>query len=158
MRPRTVARERASVRGFMLLDMVLALTVLLLLFAIAWPFLGSHTTSTQQAATALDIATLLRMDRALASKTGVATGTRIDLNQRILVGSNGRQIAIPADLTLEVLTGAACRHSASQFVIAFLPDGSSCGGIVSLAKNNRTYAVRFNWLTGLIDVVESTKS
>jgi general secretion pathway protein H len=142
----------------MLLDMVLALTVLLLLFAIVWPFLGRNTTTTQQAATALDIATLLRMDRASASRTGVATGTRINLNQRVLTGSDGRQILVPADLALEVLTGTTCRRTASEFVIAFLPDGSSCGGIISLAKNNRSYAVRFNWLTGLIDVVETTKS
>jgi general secretion pathway protein H len=56
------------------------------------------------------------------------------------------------------LTGTGCRRSASEFVIAFSPDGTSCGGIVSLVKNNRAYAVRFNWMTGLIDVVETTRS
>jgi general secretion pathway protein H len=142
----------------MLLDMVLALTIVLLLFSIAWPLIGRNTTSTQQAAMALDIATMLRMDRSLASRTGVATGTRIALNQRLFVGSTGQQIVIPNDVALEVFTGTACRRSVSEFVIAFRPDGTSCGGIISLAKNNRTYAVRFNWFTGLIDVVQTTKS
>jgi general secretion pathway protein H len=158
VRERNSPAKRHSKSGFMLLDMVLALTIMLLLFAIVWPFLGRNTSSAQQAATALDIATLLRVDRATAGKSGVATGTRIDLNRRILVGANGRQILVPADLTLNVLTGTNCRRSASEFIIAFLPDGSSCGGIISLEKNNLSYAVRFNWLTGLIDVVQTTKS
>src|SRR5271163_1873043 len=118
-------RVQTSSSGFMLLDMALALTVLLLLFTIAWPFLGRNTSKTQQAATALDIATLLRMDRTLASKNGVATGTRINVTQRVLVGSNGQQVVVPADLALEVLTGTSCRRTASEFIVAFLPDGSS---------------------------------
>lgn len=138
--------------------MILALTVLLLLFAVVWPFLGRNTTSSQQAATALDIATLLRMDRTAASKAGSTRSTRIYLNQRVLVGSNGRQIVIPNDLGLEVTTGTSCRRTANEFMIVFLPDGKSCGGVITLEKNHRSYAVRFNWLTGLIDVVETTKS
>jgi general secretion pathway protein H len=137
--------------------MVLALTILLLLSAIVWPLLGRNTTSTQQAATALDIATLLRMDRAAAARTGLSTGTRIDLDRRILIGSNGRQIAIPNDVSLEVMTGSTCRRTAREFVVSFAPDGGSCGGVISLKKINRTYAVRFNWLTGLIDVVNGAK-
>ena len=59
---------------------------------------------------------------------------------------------------VEVNALVAAMGDAPSSVIAFLPDGSSCGGIISLEKNNLNYAVRFNWLTGLIDVVQTTKS
>lgn len=144
--------------GFLLLDMVLALTILLLLFAIIWPTFGGGTTSLQESATVLNIASLLRGDRALASRTGVSTGTRVDLDRRLLTASNGRTVEIPNDVSLEVRTGASCMASARHFVIVFAPDGSSCGGMIVLTKGGRSYAVRFNWLSGMIDVVNASKT
>src|SRR5215467_1110152 len=142
-------------RGILLLDMALALAILLLLFAIIWPTFGNGSTSLQQSATALNIATLLRSDRTAASRTGVPTGTSIDLDRRTLTSANGRSIEVPADIALEVTTGTACMTSVHQFVIAFAPDGSSCGGIIVLKKRGLSYAVRFNWLSGMIDVVHT---
>lgn len=144
--------------GFLLLDMALALTILLLLFAIVWPTFGGGTTSLQESATALNIATLLRGDRTSASRTGVPTGTRIDLDRRMLTSANGRTVEVPADIALEVTTGTACMTSARRFVIVFSPDGSSCGGMIVLKKGGLSYAVRFNWLSGMIDVVHASRT
>jgi len=138
--------------------MALALTILLLLLAIIWPIFGGGTTTIQQSAAALDIATLLRTDRTSASRLGIATHTRIDLARRTVTGADGRRIDIPSDVTLEVITGVACMKSARQFDIVFQPDGSSCGGVITLKKGRRTYAVRFNWLSGMIDVLDSSKA
>jgi general secretion pathway protein H len=145
-------------QGILLLDMALALAILLLLFAIIWPTFGNGSTNLQQSATALNIATLLRSDRTTASRTGVPTGTSIDLDRRTLTSATGRSIKIPADIALEVTTGTACMTSVHQFVIAFAPDGSSCGGIIVLKKRSLSYAVRFNWLSGMIDVVHTPKT
>jgi len=144
--------------GFLLLDMALALTILLLLFAIIWPTFGSGTTSLQESATALDVATLLRSDRTAASRIGRSVATRIDLDRRILISSSGRWVEIPADMTLEVTTGTACMTSVRRFTIVFSPDGSSCGGVIVLKKGGLSYAVRFNWLSGMIDVVRASKT
>ena len=149
------SRSARGSGGFLLLDMALALTILLLLFAIIWPTFGNGTSSLQESATALDIATLLRGDRTSATRTGVPTAIRIDLDRRRLTASSGRHVDVPADVTLEVTTGTACMTSARQFVIAFSPDGSSCGGMIVLKKGGLAYAVRFNWLSGMIDVVTS---
>jgi general secretion pathway protein H len=54
-----------------------------------------------------------------------------------------------------VTTGAACIKGASEFVVVFAPDGTSCGGVIVFKRNGRAYAVRFNWLSGMIDVVRS---
>ena len=144
--------------GFMLLDMVLALTIMLLLAAIIWPSFGSGTTALWESATALDIATLLRGDRTLASKTGVPTATRIDLDNRMLISARGRSVQVPADVDLEVATGRSCMTSWHRFVIVFAPDGTSCGGTITLRKGGASYVVRINWLSGMIDVVHPSRS
>jgi general secretion pathway protein H len=155
-RARAGAGERSG--GFLLLDMALALTIMLLLFAIIWPTLGGGTTNLQESALALDIATLLRHDRTIASQTGVPGSTRIDLNHRTLTSADRRHVEIPSDIDLRVTTGAACMASGRLFIIVFAPDGSSCGGVIVLKKRGHGYAVRFNWLTGMIDVVRSSST
>jgi len=155
-RSRSNADHRSS--GYLLLDMALALTILLILFAIIWPTFGGGTTSLQESATALDIATLLRHDRTSARRTGSPTGTRIDLDRRILTSADGRRVEVPSDINLEVTTGGACMTSARQFVIVFSADGSSCGGVIVLKKGAMSYAIRFNWLSGMIDIVHASKT
>jgi general secretion pathway protein H len=137
----------------MLLDLALALTVVLLVFAIVWPAISRGTSPAQHAATALDIATLLRVDRSSASRDGVMKGTRIDLVRRMVTGTSGRQVRVPADLAMEVTTTTPCSEGVQQFVIQFAPDGSSCGGLLILKKGDSTLAIRIHWLSGMIDVV-----
>jgi general secretion pathway protein H len=144
--------------GFMLLDLALALTVLLLMFAVVWPLVGSRTNSAQQAATALDIALLLRADRTAATRDGIPTGTRIDLARRVITGAGGRQVRVPSDVAMDLTTGTQCIEGARRFVILFAPDGSSCGGVLTLRRGNLTYAVRINWLSGMIDVLNVPKA
>ena len=153
-----IATARRRSGGFLLLDMALALTILLLLVAIIWPSFGSGTTVLQESATALDIATLLRGDRTAATRTGVPTGTRIDLDTRILTSANGRSVQVPADVGLEVATGAACITSRHRFLVVFSPDGTSCGGAIILRKGGASYTIRMNWLSGMIDVVYTSRS
>ena len=139
--------------GFLLLDMALALTILLLLYAIVWPTLGRGTTSLRQSALALEIANVLRSDRTTAGLVGSPISTHIDFNQRVVVGAGGRRVQIPDDIAVEVATGRGCAVAARQYVIVFSPDGGSCGGVIVLRKGSMAYAVRFDWLSGMIDVV-----
>ena len=149
------AKIGAGSRGILLLDMALALAILLLLFAIVWPTLGRSTTSLRQSAMALEIATVLRSDRTTAGIIGRPTSTRIDLNNRAVTGANGRRVEIADDIALDVVTGRGCSVAARQFVIVFSPDGSSCGGAIVLRKGRVAYVVRFNRLSGMIDIVRS---
>jgi len=134
---------------------VLALTILLLMAAVIWPMVGQGTSQTQQAATALDIATLLRVDRAAASRNGRPTGTLIDLGERAVIGATGRRVRVPIDLAIEVTTSPQCIEGPQRFLIVFAPDGSSCGGVVKLKKERQIYAIHINWLTGVIDVANA---
>jgi general secretion pathway protein H len=152
------ADPRSASRGYMLLDLALAVTVLLLLFAVVWPFVGQGTSKAQQAAVALDIATLLRVDRSLASGKGVSMATRFDLARRTVTGATGRRIDVPGDLAMTVTTGAACMQGTQRFAISFAPDGTSCGGVVALSKGTEAHAIRINWLSGAIDVVNGPRA
>jgi general secretion pathway protein H len=141
----------------MLLDLMLALTILLLLFAIVWSSPNRGSSAAQQAATALDIASVLRLDRSLATRDGVRTGTRIDLAQRTITGATGRRVTVPDDIAIEVTTASPCIEGGRRFVILFAPDGSSCGGVVVLKRGDKGFAIRINWLSGMIDVVSLPK-
>ena len=112
----------------------------------------------EQAATALDIATLLRIDRAAASRDGRPTGTRIDLGERTVIGATGRRVRVPIDLAIEVTTSPLCIEGPRRFLIVFAPDGSSCGGVVNLKKDRQIYAIHINWLTGMINVANVPKA
>ena len=142
----------------MLLELVLALTIVLLMFAIAWPLAMRGTGPAQHSATALDIATLLRIDRSAAAKGGTSRGTRIDLARRTVTGANGRQVTVPEDIGIEVTTTANCIEGVQRFLIQFAPDGSSCGGFVVLRRGEQAVAIRINWLSGMIDVISLPKT
>lgn len=137
--------------GYMLLDLALALTIVLLLFAVAWPVAGPGTSHARQAALALDIATMLRRDRSLASNQSQPRGTRFDLARRTVTSAAGRHIHVPRDVAMTITTGAPCMEGAQRFVILFAADGTSCGGVVTLSKGVRTYSIKINWLSGMVD-------
>jgi general secretion pathway protein H len=140
----------------MLLDVVLALTIVLLVYAVAWPMLGRGASSVEHAAIALDIATLLRADRGAAAERGAAAGTLLDLDRRTVTGASGRRVSVPDSIGMAVTTGVQCIAGARRFAIVFAPDGTSCGGVIVLSKGTQSYSIRINWLSGMVDVVHAS--
>lgn len=150
--------ERAAGSGgFMLLDMVLALTILLLLFAVVWPTFGRGTSRIFESATVLDMVTLLRSDRTAAMLTGVPKGSLIDVGRRTVTGTTGRTVSVPADMSFDVNVGKQCVKGARQVILVFAPDGTSCGGFITLRRARSVFTVRINWHSGMIDVVHAPK-
>ena len=139
--------------GFALLDLLLALLVLSLLMLVALPALVPGTSPSRQEAYAAEVAGLLKSDRAAAAQSGAVVGTLIDVAQRrIVAGSRPRSIQLPSDLALDVTSSAGCGRERGSFVIAFEADGRSCGAVIKLAKGDRSWRIRVNWLTGFVDV------
>src|SRR5262249_26202019 len=134
-------------RGFVLLDMALALTLLLILFAVVWPTLGRGTSKARLAATTLDIVNLLRSDRSAAALEGLAKASRIDLEHRTITNAAGRVVAVPEDVRMEIAAGSSCARGNRLFVIVFAPDGSSCGSSLQLKKGSSIFVIRVNWLS-----------
>ena len=153
-----MAPVRDARGGFLLLDVALALAIVLLAAAIVWPAIPRGTTSAGLAATVMDVATLLRADRTGALRDGRRVGTVIDLDGRTVQDAGGRTVTVPRDLAFELVTATACALGDQRYQITFNPDGSSCGGVVRLAKSGRSFRIRINWLTGWIDVVGPEQS
>lgn len=138
----------------MLLDIVLALAVTALLAAIVWPIIPRGTSAARHAGYAMEVAALLKNDRAAAARQMQEVATRVDIGRRLVASGSGRRvIELPRDLTLDVLTSDICAAGEGQFKIAFAADGRACGTVLRLAKGDRDWKVRINWLTGFIDVV-----
>lgn len=139
--------------GFALLDLLLALSVLALLMLVALPAVRPGTSSVRQEAYAAEIAAVLKSDRAAAAQSGKSVGTQIDVHQRwIAAGARRREVQLPADLALDVTSSESCGREQGRFVIAFEADGRSCGAVIKIAKGDRTWRIRVNWLTGYVDV------
>jgi general secretion pathway protein H len=147
------ARER---RGFILLDLVLALAVFGLIVLVAWPLIAPGTSAARHAAYALEIAALLKDDRTAAARLQTSVVTRIDVfERRVSSGASARAVVLPGDLALDVLASQICSLGSGRFAIAFAADGRSCGAVIRIAKGERDWRVRINWLSGQIDVVAS---
>ena len=144
----------ADIGGFAMLDLLIALSVLALLMLVALPALVPGTSPGRQEAYAAEIAALLKSDRAAAAQTGRLVGTRIDVALRRIAAGGGRQreVVLPADLVLDVTSGKSCGRDRESFVIAFEADGRSCGAVIKVAKGERAWRIRVNWLTGYVDV------
>jgi general secretion pathway protein H len=149
----------SSQSGIILLDIVIAMAVLGLLVFLVMPTLPRHTTASRLEGYAAEVAAMLKTDRSAAARSGREVATRVDIAaRRIVSGASGRAIALPADVTLDLIASDSCRTPAGQFAVVFAADGRSCGAVVSLAKDGRTWRIRINWLTGFIDVVAPERS
>jgi general secretion pathway protein H len=146
-------RRPGQVQGFALLDLLLAMLVLSLLMLVALPALVPGTSPNRHEAYAAEIAALLISDRAAAAQSGRPTGTSIDVDRRrIAAGGRQRALQLPADLALDVTSSEGCGRQRGAFLISFEADGRSCGAVIRLAKGDRAWRIRVNWLTGYIDV------
>lgn len=137
----------------MLLDVVLALSIILMVAAIAWPAMPSGGNRALLAATAMSVASELRADRVRAGREGRPAATTIDVVERSVTGASGRRVALARGVGISVVAGDSCRADAARFRIEFRPDGSSCGAVVRVAAGGRQFRVRVNWLTGWVDVI-----
>jgi general secretion pathway protein H len=136
----------------MALDLVLAMALIALAAAVAWPLVARGTGAPRLNALVTEMATLLRQDRTRALRTGREVVAILDLGRRTLASGGAGTIAVPADVGLEVLSSGLCTVSARRFAILFRPDGTSCGAVVRIGREATRYTLRVNWLTGAIGV------
>ena len=137
-----------------LLDVALAMAVLALIVMLVLPSLPRGTTAARQGAYAVEVAALLKADRTAAARAGREVATRVDVaGRRITSGATAHAIVLPTDLTLDVIASDLCTLQPGLFAIVFAPDGRSCGAVIRIAKDERDWRIRVNWLTGFVDVV-----
>jgi general secretion pathway protein H len=145
--------NKASERGFTLLEMVCVIAIVAMLAAVLMPFWTRHTSRSRLQAYALEAATLLKADRNAAIRSGADVSTLIDAPSRaIRSGATAQTLRIPDDVRFDALLPQTCRRRAALSTISFFADGMSCGGAIALTRLGSSYEIRVNWLTGRIEI------
>jgi general secretion pathway protein H len=146
--------NRASERGFTLLEMVCVLALIAMMAAVLLPFIPHQTSRSRLQAYALQAAAMLKEDRNAAIRRGIGVATLVDTGGRLMrSGATADLIRIPDDVRFEALLPRTCNRRESLSTISFFASGMSCGGTIELTRLDAGYEVRVNWLTGRVEIV-----
>ena len=145
-------RPGRDAEGFTLLEFLAALILLATAFAVALPALDAGTVSEIRAA-ARTVAAGLRQTRERAIAGNRAAAMQVDVEGR-RIALDDRTHRLPRRVRIALVTARGERIDAARGAIRFFPDGSSTGGRVTLARDNRTILVDVDWLTGRVSTRE----
>jgi general secretion pathway protein H len=154
LRPEARSHPRAGTAGFTLLELIVTLAVLGLALVLITGYRAPWSSALGLRGTAAELASGLRLARSQAILGNQPVALDLDLaGHRYRVGA-GRPHALPANLSIELLTVAGENRGRTEGDIRFNPDGSSTGGRISLAEGPRRVAVGVDWLTGRVTVAD----
>jgi general secretion pathway protein H len=132
--------------GFTLIEVIAVMLIIVLVASLAVTMMPGTGRAGLKAVT-LQTASLLRRERLGAILTGRDREVSLDGERRILVGDGGDIVALPRDITLDLL-GVDALWSGRQAVVRFHPDGASTGAVMKLSREKAEYEIRVNWFTG----------
>jgi general secretion pathway protein H len=136
--------------GYTLIEMVAVMAIVALVASL----IITATPGTGRAglkAVTLQIAALFRRERMRAIVNRDATGVALDGERRLLIGDGGEALALPKDVTIDLL-GAGAGASDQLAIVRFEPDGESSGAVLRLSREQAGYEIRVNWYTGGVAV------
>lgn len=145
-------------QGFSLLELVVALTVAALLFAIVAPTGLGRRERAELASNAGAVAAALRATRSEAILADKPADFVVDVDKALYrVGGRApaRQLVGAPKITLYTTTDETLSKAVGA--IRFYPDGSSTGGGIALSRDGRRYDVLVDWLTGEVSVHEQAE-
>jgi general secretion pathway protein H len=140
--------DRAA--GFTLIEVMAVMLIIALVASLAVTIMPGTGRAGLKAVT-LQTASLLRRERLGAILTGRDREVSLDSDRRILVGDGGDIVALPRDVTFDIL-GIDAFWSGRQAVVRFHPDGASTGAVLILSREKAEYEIRVNWYTGGVTV------
>jgi len=144
--------------GFTLIEIVCVLAIVSLLAALALPMFPRATPRARLEGYALQIAAMLKGDRAAAMRGGKQVSTTFDAaGLAVRSGWSDERLALPADVGFNALVAKTCAGKRAGASIDFFPTGMSCGGAVDIWRGGMGYEVRVNWLTGGVEIVPIVK-
>lgn len=141
--------------GFTLIELLVVMLVMGVLLSLApaafhrvMPGLGLQ-------AAAREVAATLREARGLAIRDNREAAVVVDTEAKAygLDGAEGLQ-ALDSAFGVTLVAAASEQVDDAAARIRFFPDGTSTGGRVTLERNERTYHVVVDWLTGKVELVQ----
>lgn len=96
----------------------------------------------------------LRLARETAIRTGTDTALVVDVEERRLELPGFRTVSLPHRLRIGLNAASREQIDEQRGAIRFFPDGSSTGGVITLARGDTQgdsgFQVGVNWLTGRV--------
>lgn len=140
--------------GFTLLEVLIVLTILAAMTAIAAPVLYRHVARVDVEAAARTLASDLRWLRQRSIATQEETSLVLDLERkRYLRSIDNKERKLPAAV---IIGFKADRTSQSERLgvatVRFFPDGTATGAEISLSHGQRSYSVRVSWPFGKVTI------
>jgi general secretion pathway protein H len=151
---RSPRSARAPGLGFTLVELLVVLALAALLMTAVPPLFSAAFPGIELKAAARRTMASLRLARETAIRTGTDTALVVDVEARRLELSGFRTVLLPHRLRIGLNVATREQIDEKRGAIRFFPDGSSTGGVITLARGDSQgdsgFQVGVNWLTGRV--------
>lgn len=145
------AAARRARRGVVLLDLVLALAIIAIAAYVLMPVPSASLSQREVKAEAVRAAAVFRQGRTTAIRDGVTVDIVVDAMANEIEGV-GEMLSLRDGIRLVWTTSSQCPLDRGRRVLRFLPDGRSCGAVLSMTGAGHEERLRVDWLTGRVDI------
>ena len=148
----------ATPNGFTLVELLVVLIVIGLLVALAPISMHRAIPGLELRTTTRELAAALRNTRGTAIRDNREMALTLDVEAGWyrLDGRRGEQ-EIPGDIELKLLTATSELEGEGAGRIRFFPDGTSTGGQITLARDDDTYYILIDWLSGRVEITDKVE-
>jgi general secretion pathway protein H len=143
--------------GFTLLELLVVMVIIALLMALVPPLFSGAVPGARLKGAARDLAVELRYARSHAITRNQDMEVRLDLEPPAYAVAGRPPRPLPEGVKMQVVSARRERGlQPASHRVQFYPDGSSSGTRITLSGGNRSYRISVDWLTGRIDIAESS--
>jgi general secretion pathway protein H len=143
---------RRAQAGIVLLDVVLALAITALVMLVLMPRPTGGVSKSDLRIAGTGAAAAFRHGRAGAIRDRTIRDITVDATGRSIKDAvSGTAIRIPQGMGVDWVASTLCPLQDGNRTLRFLPDGRSCGGVLTLTAGNAQSVVRVDWLTGRVE-------
>ncbi|MCP4285025.1 MAG: type II secretion system protein GspH [Gammaproteobacteria bacterium] len=144
-----------SLRGFSLVELLIALVLLISVLALAPPYFNKGLSSAEFKSSVRLIAAGLRSAQSQAISRNREKLFVLNLEERqFSLGTDGSPTKLPTSLVLKLKTAESEQISETEGGIRFFANGSSTGGTITVSNDTQSMKLSIDWITGKVNIHE----